>query len=148
MQISEESWRVIVDEAWPLLEAHREELATNKGLMVLSPNRDAYEDIEQHGSLLCLVARAASGQITGYSVCMLGRHLHYDMVYAHNDVLYVDPAHRKGRLGLRLINETEARAKARGAQFIIWHAKPDTALAALMPRLGYRLQDLILSREL
>ena len=69
------------------------------------------------------------------------------MLYCHNDVLFVAKEYRRGRLGLGLIRATEREAKKRGAQMVSWHAKQGTALEALMPRLGYGVQDIIYSRE-
>ena len=31
---------------------------------------------------------------------------------------------------------------------LIWHAKKDSTLDALMPKLGYRIQDVLYSKEL
>jgi GNAT superfamily N-acetyltransferase len=66
----------------------------------------------------------------------------------HNDVLYVHPDYRKSRLGLSLIKATESLAKSKGAQVVLWHAKPNTSLDTLMPRLGYGVQDIIYLKEI
>ncbi|HEY5993341.1 MAG TPA: GNAT family N-acetyltransferase, partial [Gallionellaceae bacterium] len=103
---------------------------------------------EQSGALLALVAYAGD-EITGYSINFVGPHLHYSgLRYAHNDALYVAPEHRGGRLGLRLIRETERLAKEKGARMMMWHAKPDTALEQLIPRLGCGVHEIIYSKEL
>ena len=87
-------------------------------------------------------------RLIGYSVNFLMRHLHYaDLVYAQNDLLFIDKDYRASRAGLALIRATEAHAKAKGAQMLIWHAKPGTALEALLPRMGYGVQDIMFSKE-
>ncbi len=132
----------------PLLHAHRDELATAKHLMQLAPNVDAYRALENTQSLLALVAYRGE-EVIGYSISFIGPHLHYSgLRYAQNDALYVAPAHRGGRLGLNLIRKTEALAKARGARMMLWHAKLDTTLEKLMPRLGYGVQDIVFSKEM
>jgi Acetyltransferase (GNAT) family len=88
--------------------------------------------------------------LVGYSVSIFNpSHLHYrSLAVVVNDVLYVKPEHRHGRAGLGLIRETERIAKDLGAKLLMWHAKPDTALAAILPRLAYGVQDVLFSREL
>ncbi len=135
-------------ELLPLLQAHRDELATNQRLMQLAPNVDAYRALENTRSLLALVAYRGD-EIAGYSINFIGPHLHYSgLRYVHNDALYVKPEHRGGRLGLRLMRETEWLARERGARLMMWHAKPGTALEKLMPRLGYGVQDIVFSKEI
>lgn len=134
--------------ARPLLAEHWEEVALNKDLMVLEPNVDAYERLESCGALFALGAFDGE-QLVGYSATMVQQHLHYkDLRYAVNDVLFVAKSHRSGRAGIRLMQETERIAKERGAQLMLWHAKPETALGAILPRMGYAVQDIIYSKAL
>lgn len=138
----------IESEFWPLLEMHREELATNKQLMVLSPDVARYTALEESGVLFALVMRL-DGKAIGYSVNFLSSHLHYSaLVYAHNDVLFLHPAYRSGDLGRQLLEATEVESKERGAQMLIWHAKKGTALERILPRWGYGVQDILFSKEL
>jgi len=143
-----------VAELFPLLQSHRDELATAKHLMEVAPNVEAYRALEQCGALLALVAylgAADAGEpaIAGYSINFIGPHLHYSgLRYAHNDALFVAPEHRGGRLGHTLMRETERRAKEKGAAMMMWHAKPHTALEVMLPRMGYAVQDVIFSKEI
>ncbi len=135
-------------ELFPLLQAHRDELATAKHLMELSPHTEAYRSLERSGSLLALVAYVGE-EIAGYSINIIGPHLHYSKLrYAHNDALFVTPAHRRGGLGLSLIRETEKYAREKGALMMMWHAKAGTALEKLLPRLDYGVQDVLFSKEI
>jgi GNAT superfamily N-acetyltransferase len=148
LRITEESVTANIDQAAPLLRAHWEEIARNKDLMVLKPNVAVYAALEAQDLLICLVARDGDN-LVGYCVSILTRgHLHYaELTTAVNDVIYVDPAYRgASRLGLKLIAETERLAKERGAQMVLWHAKEHTALAAVLPRLGYEVQDVVYAR--
>lgn len=149
LRIVEESVTANIERAAPLLRAHWEEIARNKDVMVLKPNVPVYQALEAQGLLIGLMAYDGDN-LVGYcvSILQLG-HLHYaDLKTAVNDVLYVDPAYRgASRLGLRLISETERIAKERGAQLVLWHAKEHTALAGVLPRLGYEVQDVVYSRR-
>lgn len=135
------------DALMPLLRMHRDELATARHLMALAPNVEAYRALENTCSLLALVAYAED-EIAGYSINFIGPHLHYaGLRYAHNDALFVAPQFRGGRLGLRLMRETERLAQERGARMMMWHAKPGTALEQMLPRMGYAVQDIVYSKE-
>lgn len=130
-----------------LLAAHWEEIALNKQVMKLSPDADKYRTMDSQGMLLMLGAYV-DGELVGYSVNFLMHHLHYaELRVCSNDLLFIVKEHRQGKLGVQLIKRTEEEAKARGAQMVLWHAKPGTALEALMPRLGYGVQDIIFSKE-
>lgn len=131
-----------------LLEAHWHESARNKHLMVLKPDVPRYQALEAAGSLLSLVAYA-DDQIVGYSVNIVTPHLHYaDLLCAHNDVLFVAKEYRESALGLKLIRDTERAARARGVHLMLWHAKEDTALSNILPKMGCRVQEIIFTKEL
>lgn len=137
-----------IEQAWRLLEAHREELTTNKGLMILKPDISTYEMLESKNALLSLGAFDGE-EIVGYSVNIMAHNLHYsDVMMCQNDVLYVREDKRQGPTGLKLIYETERLAKDRGADLMLWHAKPDTNLNDILPRLAYRVQDVVYTRVL
>lgn len=136
------------DALMPLLQAHRDELATAKHLMEVAPHLDAYRALEQSGALLALVAYREV-EIVGYSINFIGPHMHYSgLRYVQNDALYVKPQHRGGWLGLRLMRETERLAKEQGARLMMWHAKPGTTLEKMMRRLDYGIQDIVYSKEI
>jgi GNAT superfamily N-acetyltransferase len=141
---------IIETELWPLLVEHRDELTTNKALMELAPDVERYRAAEAAGAVLALIAREG-GRVVGYSINFVSQHIHYmRMTLAANDVLYVAKSHR-ARLGLRLIDATEAAAREHGAHLVAWHAKPGTHLEAILrrrARKGYRVQDVIFTREL
>jgi GNAT superfamily N-acetyltransferase len=131
-----------------LLEAHWHESARNKHLMVLKPDVARYQALEAAGALLSLVAYVDE-TIVGYSVNIVSPHLHYaDLLCAHNDVLFVAKEYRERSLGLKLIRETERAARARGAHLMLWHAKEDTALSSILPKMGCKVQEIIYTKEL
>lgn len=137
--------------AWALFSAHCDELATNKALMRLKPDLDAYRRMEATGKMLSL-GLFDSDELVGYSINLITRNLHYsDLLVCQNDVLFLRSDLRGGRAGLNLMRETEARAKASADGqpiMMLWHAKPGTPLEGLLPKLGYGVQDVIYSREL
>jgi hypothetical protein len=131
------------DEAAALLIEHREELATDKSLMVLKPDVERYYGIEALGWLMVIGAYRGS-KLIGYSVNIVSNNLHYaDLIQGQNDVLFLTKDERKGSAGLRLIRQTHKLMKMEGAKIMLWHAKPGTNLDKLMPRMGGTVQDVI-----
>lgn len=129
--------------AMPLLSLHRDELATDKALMVLKPDFERYEYLDECGALLVLGAFRGD-RLIGYSANIIASNLHYsDLVMCQNDVLFLVPEERKGMTGIRLIRETERLAKERGAMIALWHAKLGTSLDKIMPKLGASVQDVM-----
>lgn len=137
-----------IEECWELLLAHREELTTHKHIMALKPDIGRYKALEDADRLITL-ALYDEDKIVGYSVNLLNNNLHYsDLVIMQNDILYIHPQYRKGTWGMKLIKETEHMAAARGAKMVLFHGKENTSFSALMPRLGYGVQDIMFSKEL
>lgn len=131
-----------------LFREHYDEIALNKNVMKLLPNWEKYYELEKAGMILCIGAFLGE-ECIGYSINFFTNHMHYkELFYMQNDLLFVAEEHRKTRLGLDLIRATEKLAHAKGADLMLWHAKENTTLCSLMPRLGYKIQDIIYSKVL
>lgn len=150
MRIERVSFLESLDECISLVQEHRDELATYKAVMELNPDREHYKELEDEGRLLTLVLKDDDDKIVGYSVLVFSRSLHYkDLGIAANDVIYVRKDLRNTGCGLKLLGETEIAARDffAGQPFMMmFHAKEDTALVDLMPKLGYKVQDIIFSK--
>ena len=134
--------------AEPLFEEHYEEIARNKQIMKLKPNYHLYEALNSTGWLFIYVAMQDDVCI-GYSMNIMMHHLHYaDLRIAQNDILFVKKEFRGGRLGLRLLKVTEDHARSEGCKLMLWHAKENTALAKLLPKLKYGVQEIMYSKEI
>ena len=121
--------------AQTLFDEHYEEIARNKHVMVLKPDEETYRKSEEMGTIFILSARQGD-KLIGYSVNFVTNHLHYaDLKLAQNDLLFISKEHRGGRVGLKLIKETEKHATSLGCKLMLWHAKENTALVSLLPRL-------------
>lgn len=131
-----------------LLEAHYDELATDKLRMVLAPDLARYQAIDDQGLLLSL-GMFDGEEMVGYSVGIVTTSLHYSALTMYqNDVLFLAKDHRNAGVGKHLIDATEAAARARGAGMVLWHAKPNTPLFFLLTHLAYVTQDVIFGRGL
>jgi predicted GNAT superfamily acetyltransferase len=132
-----------IDQAWSLFEAHCEEIAQD---MLLAPDLDAYCLLEDRGALLSLGAFEGD-EIVGYSVNLITHNLHHaNVTICQNDILYLREDKRQGATGLKLMRETERMAKERGAHMVIWHAKPETNLSGILPRMGYDVRQVCYAR--
>ena len=131
-----------------LFEEHYEEIARNKQVMKLKPNWQLYEQMNATGWLFIYIAMQDDVCI-GYSMNIMMYHLHYaDLRIAQNDVLFVKKELRGGRLGLRLLKATEDHARSEGCKLMLWHAKENTALDKLLPKLKYGVQEIMYSKEI
>ena len=140
-----DEFKVVADH---LFEEHYEEIARNKQIMKLKPNYKLYEALNSTGWLFIYVAMQGDVCI-GYSMNIMMHHLHYaDLRIAQNDILFVKKELRGGRLGLRLLKATEDHAKSEGCKLMLWHAKENTALAKLLPKLKYGVQEIMYSKEI
>ena len=134
--------------AEPLFQEHYDEIARNKEVMVLKPNMPMYEAVDRNGFLFIYVAMQNDVCI-GYSMNIIMHHFHYaDLRITQNDILFVKKEFRGGRLGLRLLKKTEDHARSEGCKLILWHAKENTTLANLLPKLKYGVQEIMYSKEI
>lgn len=140
-------WDIRV-EVSSLLEMHSQELNLDKELQVLNPDWEMYRLATDLGKMFTLEARV-NGVLVGYSANVLQNHPHYkDLRVSSNDVLFLHPDYRGSSVGGRLLLATERTAKEHGAQAHSWHAKPGTALDAILSNSGYRVQDIIYTKRL
>ena len=96
------------------------------------PLFSAYRQMEAAGMLVSIGAWDED-KLVGYVMVGVALHLNYQVLAGHHDLLFVDKAHRQGsNLGMRLIRAAEKGAKERGAKWLFWHAKPDSALATIL----------------
>lgn len=116
----------------PLLEAHYRESA-NTAVYTLLPDYAKYEQIEQLGNLVTLLAMTEDMECVGYSVSFLTPHVHYmEQRIAYNDVIFVSKPYRDGTTGGRLMVRTRQEAKKEGCVLVQYHAKPNTTLDATL----------------
>jgi GNAT superfamily N-acetyltransferase len=131
-----------------LLDQHYDELVADKALMVLNPDIPTYQMMERAGMMLSL-GLFDGDELVGYSINIISKNLHYaDLTMCQNDLLYLQPAHRGAQAGIFLIHATEEAAYGHGANIMLWHAKENTALAHLLPKLGCRVLDVMYAKEL
>jgi len=131
----------------PLLAEHYREIAHFQDIP-LDPDKEAYAALQQTGHLRCYTVRDR-GRLVGYCFFVVKPNIHYrSSRQAHQDVLYVAPAYRRGRTGVTLIRVAETRLRAEGVQVVYHHAKRTNKVGDLLGRLGYELVDEIYAKRL
>ena len=137
----------LLDQIGELAVCHWQELETEFSDRVPEPHREVYDAMAAAGGLI-LFSATLDGVIVGYASAFICRHTHYDMLLAHHDTLYLHPAHRNGSTGLRLIKAVEQEAFARGAERMMWTAKPGSAFERILHGKGYHAEEIVYCKEL
>jgi len=132
-----------------LLRAHYEEIALYRDRVSLEPDWETYELLEERGRLVCLTGRD-DGVLIGYAAFFVFPHPHYrSHIVATNDVIFVRRDQRKGSTaGLRLIRESERVLAEVGAHRVVWHVKPKNDWSAILERLGYHQEEIMMGKLL
>lgn len=144
-----ESVRDVCAEVVPLLVAHWEEIAFYSDIP-LDPDWVSYFNAEDQGYLRVYTSRR-HGELIGYAAFFVRHNVHYQgSKQAAQDLIYVRPEYRKGRIGLGLIRYCEDQLRQEGCQLIMQHAKHDEkhVFGSLLERLGYDHMDDIWTKRL
>jgi len=129
-----------------LTEENREEVEGRLAEKV-GANLDVYAQLQEKG-LLIFLGVFDEGEMVGYGCALLSPNLHYGYLMAVNDVVFVSAGYRKKGYGLQLMREMEKKVKEQGARFMIWQAKMGSSLNKVLPRLGYRAEEINYIKEL
>ncbi len=112
----------------------------HEGKMPMGPDHKAYKALSNAGALEIIVARK-SGQMIGYCLVVIRRHIHYAALCAFEDSYFVTKAERLGSVGTRLIKRALEVCKARGCVRAYWMTKEFNSIEILFKRLGMEKID-------
>ena len=116
---------------------HYAELVALKHVVEFDPHLDRYAMLEANNCMVNLGAYDGD-KLVGYSTNVLGPHMDSQhLMCAHNTMFFLSKQYRKGLQGIRLLRATTAACKERGARYMLWRAKPDTSMHALLARMGH-----------
>lgn len=131
----------------PLLRRHWQEIAHYLDIPY-APQWDKYEMLEANGKLRIFTARIDE-QLVGYCVFLVDRNIHYgSSLEANEDVLFLVPEQRKGRIGIRLIKFADELLKSEGVQLVKRHIKFAHDHLPLLECMGYEKIDMIVGKRL
>lgn len=155
-----ETYAQVIEEIWPMLEAHYLEIATDKAVKPFIPDLEKYQAMEEAGMLRIFTARhkpdqlvedyplhplsaaERNGRLIGYFVSFVMKHMHYsETTMAINDIMYIEPSYRGGTTGYRLVKLASEDLKNLGADILIIHMKCDYPFRSLLTKLGFHLTE-------
>ncbi len=114
----------------------------------VDPNWLAYNELEEAQQLLAYSVKNEDDVIVGYGLFILQRHLHYEELFAINDVFYILPEYREGMLGYKFIKFMEKDLEFNQVKMVVWSVKPQKDYSNLLKRLGYGLLEMNYFRRL
>ena len=130
-----------------LFPLHYEELCVTKEFP-LEPDLDAYRALANAKMLRCITCRA-DGELIGYIVFTISRHMHYrSCVTAFEDLYFVRKDYRKGRVGIKLFQYAEKVLRQFGIHRIVMHTKVHLDNSRLFEYLGYKWTDKVFTKIL
>jgi GNAT superfamily N-acetyltransferase len=133
------------EEFMRVLPAHYDELCITKQFP-FDPDWDAYDRMAQAGMLRTITVRN-DAELIGYIVFYIQPHLHYkSCLTAYEDVYYVKPEYRKGRIGIKMFQYAEMALKRIGVNRIIVHTKIHLDNTKLLEYLGYSWSDKLFTK--
>jgi GNAT superfamily N-acetyltransferase len=136
-----------VEELKELFPLHYEELCVTKDFPLV-PDYDAYKRLADAGMLRCITVRADE-ELIGYIIFIVQPHLHYmTCKTAFEDIYYVRPDFRKGRVGIRLFKYAEEVLRSIGVNRVIMHTKIHMDNSKLFEYLGYKWTDKLFTKIL
>jgi hypothetical protein len=142
-----ERWHDFHQEAAPLFAQHWQETPDTMG-MVLDPDLESYNRLEEMGMLRCFTARSA-GQLAAYDIFMVVHHRHArSSLVALSDVLFVLPAFRTGRTVKRLIEYCNGQLSSEGVQVAYYQVNKAHDFSNLLESMGHQTVGLMCAIKL
>ena len=121
-------------------EHYAEFTPAHEGKMPMGPDVKAYKALDDAGALEIITARR-SGQMIGYCLVCVRRHIHYSSLCAFEDSYFVTKPERLGSVGTRLIKRSLEVCKARGCVRAYFMTKEFNSIEVLFKRLGMEKID-------
>lgn len=146
MEYKAEFIKDVLEELKPLLEDHWEEVAWYKDKIKLNPDYEKYIMMQEANSLLFVTARD-EGKLVGYNVNFLQYHPHYsDHIFAVNDIIFLHPDYRHGKVAKEMLEGTEELLKHLGVSVVTLHMKPAHPFQTLAEHCGFKQQEYVYSK--
>lgn len=133
-----EAWPDIVAAIRPLWQEHWLEVGSDRDIVPLDVDEDAYLHLHRIGELHVLTVRR-DGEIVGYHIAIVRPHIRYrTTLVGITDVYYIRPDARCGMVGVNLFREAEKALARRGVLKLFTGTKKSLDMSPILARLGYR----------
>lgn len=149
LKIAVETLADVKEECGDLIAAHWVEIAVWPDIS-LDPDWSGYENLEKAGMLVIYTVRNETNQLVGYAVFFMRKHLHYKgHSWAANDIIWVHPDYRDGKIGTNLVQFWEQDLQARGIHVVHVNVKvAHPALGLVLRREKYKTVESGLEKRL
>jgi GNAT superfamily N-acetyltransferase len=148
IRFARESMAAVLEEIKPLLWEHWAEIAHYADIP-LDPNWPWYEGAEAAGQLRIYTVRDQRFALVGYCIYVVAPGLHYKShTYANQDILFLLPEYRRGRIGRDLVRFTEGQLKGEGVGIVLQHVKVKYDFGPMLKRDGYEPIDTVYGKRL
>ncbi len=132
-----ERFASIVNELHPLHCSQWQETEMHRHGLPFQPDYERAARYEQDGALVQFTIRRDGG-LVGHMRLYLQRSMHTGTVFAQEDTLYIDRAHRGNMLGLAFLRYIEAALEVFGVSEIRFDVKLINKASVLLDRLRYK----------
>lgn len=133
--IQRDTWASAEHDVRSLIDAYWEEVRGESQPDALDLDSSMYEQLEALGTLVVVTVRDG-GKVVGFTGWTIIAHHHYQQALTGVvDSWYLDPAYRKGRLGIQLFQKALALLKEKGCE----HAVATTSTAKNVSKLLERV---------
>ena len=146
ISVERETFCEIIDDIFPLLSAHWQEVEWGQDVIPLNPDLSVYKTADEAGTV-ALFGMRDNGELVGYNTFWIYKHPHHaDTVFAVNDMLYIKPKYRNGEDAPNLVWFCEQILKAEGCDVITYHMKYNKSFKTLMDAQGYEHTECVYSK--
>lgn len=129
----------IFRELAPMLQEHMDEINKVYHVDKIEPSWQVYKRLFEMGRLVCVTARLEHDEkeIVGYTTTIVTKHLHYNILVGHNDIIFLKPEFRGH--GRDLVKFTMKALKNRNIEYFSLAMKPHLDFSPMLKRMGYEL---------
>ena len=127
----------VLAEIKPVHRAHWEETEGYRHDIALDPDYDYMVNAERTGRFMLFTVRT-NGRLVGNCMMYLTQSTHTKKWVAEEDTIFIDKEHRKGRIGIKLIQYVERNLAALGVTEIRVTVKTVNRVGDLLQALGYQ----------
>lgn len=132
----EELTPALIEETVYIQDGYRDEVAGPFHSFPPDPDWKTYLAAQQRGILKVLCARG-DGELKGGTFILTAPHNHYACIASSLPLLFIHPDFRRGREGIRLVQNAEEEGRKAGGQILLAHGGVHNGVYRLFEAMKY-----------